>query len=46
MNFQTVSTAQKLNTSHFVGDQGLSGLGGYYQWRYASRSVVSGALDS
>jgi len=45
MNFQTVSTAEKLNTSHFVDDQGLSGLGGYTNGGTLPGPVVSGALD-
>lgn len=45
MNFQTVSTAQKLNKSHYVGDQGLSGLGGYRSGGTLPGPVVSGALD-
>ena len=29
MNVQTISTAQKLNFSHYTGDHGVKGLGGY-----------------
>lgn len=45
MNFQTVSTAQKLNFSHFVGDQGVKGLGGYTHAGKVPGAVVQGALD-
>jgi hypothetical protein len=44
MNFQTVSTAQKLNFSHFVGDGGVAGLGGYIGGGVPG-PVVAGALD-
>ena len=43
MNFQTVSTAQKLNFSHYSGDGGTKGLGGYGNG--AAGPVVAGALD-
>jgi hypothetical protein len=45
MNFQSVSTAQKLNRSHFLGDQGTKGLGGYSQAGAVPGPVVTGALD-
>ena len=45
MNFQTVSTAQKLNFSHFTGDGGVKGLGGYAVSGTVAGPVVSGALD-
>jgi hypothetical protein len=45
MNFQSVSTAQKLNRSHFPGDQGVKGLGGYTQGGAVPGPVVEGALD-
>jgi len=45
MNFQTVSTAQKLNTSHFLNDQGVKGLGGYTNAGTLPGAVMSGALD-
>ncbi len=45
MNFQAVSTAEKLNKSHFVGDQGLFGLGGYTNGGTLPGPVVNGALD-
>jgi hypothetical protein len=45
MNFQTVSTAQKLNFSHFVDDQGTQGLGGYTNGGTVPGPVVLGALD-
>lgn len=45
MNFQTVSTAQKLNLSHFNGDGGIKGLGGYAANGTAPGVVLSGALD-
>jgi len=45
MNFQSVSTAQKLNKSHFPGDLGVKGLGGYVAAGTLPGSVVSGALD-
>ena len=45
MNFQSVSTAEKLNKSHFMGDQGLSGLGGYMNGGTLPGPVVNGALD-
>jgi len=44
MNFQTVSTAQKLNFSHFVGDAGMTGLGGYVNNGAAAGVVLEGAL--
>jgi hypothetical protein len=45
MNFQTVSTAQKLNFSHFTGDGGVKGLGGYGNAGTVAGPVVTGALD-
>jgi hypothetical protein len=45
MNFQTVSTAQKLNFSHFAGDQGVKGLGGYTSGGSLPGAVLQGALD-
>jgi arylsulfatase A-like enzyme len=45
MNFQSVSTAQKLNRSHFAGDGGVKGLGGYSAGGTAAGPVVAGALD-
>ena len=45
MNFQSVSTAQKLNRSHYVGDQGLKGLGGYTQGGTVPGLVIQSALD-
>jgi len=45
MNFQSVSTAQKLNKSHFSGDAGTKGLGGYASAGTLPGSVVAGALD-
>ncbi len=45
MNFQTVSTAQKLNISHFTGDGGVKGLGGYTNAGTIAGPVVEGALD-
>lgn len=45
MNFQTVSTSQKLNLSHFNGDGGVKGLGGYTNGGTLAGPVVSGALD-
>jgi len=45
MNFQAVSTAQKLNTSHFLNDQGVKGLGGYTNAGTLPGAVMSGALD-
>lgn len=45
MNFQTVSTAQKLNFSHFTGDGGVKGLGGYTSAGTQAGVVLSGALD-
>jgi arylsulfatase A-like enzyme len=45
MNFQSVSTAQKLNRSHFIGDAGAKGLGGYTSAGTLPGTVVSGALD-
>jgi hypothetical protein len=45
MNFQTVSTAQKLNFSHFTGDGGVTGLGGYTNGGTMAGVVLSGALD-
>ena len=45
MNFQTVSTAQKLNFSHFTGDGGVKGLGGYGAGGSVAGPVLSGALD-
>lgn len=44
MNFQTVSTAQKLNTSHFQNDQGVKGLGGHTNAGSLPGAVVTGAL--
>jgi hypothetical protein len=45
MNFQSVSTAQKLNLSHFLNDQGTKGLGGYTHGGTLPGVVVQGALD-
>jgi hypothetical protein len=45
MNFQTVSTAQKLNFSHYPGDGGVKGLGGYGAGGTVAGPVVEGALD-
>ncbi len=45
MNFQSVSTAQKLNFSHYAGDGGLAGLGGYGAGGSAAGPVLAGALD-
>ena len=45
MNFQTVSTAQKLNFSHFAGDSGVKGLGGYTNGGTLAGPVLEGALD-
>lgn len=45
MNFQSVSTAQKLNFSHFAGDGGVKGLGGYTHAGTLAGPVVEGALD-
>lgn len=45
MNFQTVSTAQKLNFSHFTGDGGVKGLGGYTNDGTRAGVVMRGALD-
>ena len=45
MNFQAVSTAQKLNTSHYAGDGGVKGLGGYTNGGTVAGAVVEGALD-
>lgn len=45
MNFQAVSTAQKLNFSHYLGDGGLKGLGGYTSHGFGMGPVVAGSLD-
>jgi arylsulfatase A-like enzyme len=45
MNFQSVSTAQKLNFSHYAGDGGVKGLGGYSAGGTVLGPVVAGALD-
>jgi len=45
MNFQTVSTGEKLNFSHFPGDGGVKGLGGYGAGGTVAGPVLSGALD-
>ncbi|MBS0393758.1 MAG: alkaline phosphatase family protein [Proteobacteria bacterium] len=45
MNFQTVSTAQKLNVSHYAGDGGAKGLGGYGAGGTVAGPVLAGALD-
>ncbi len=45
MNFQSVSTAQKLNLSHFPKDGGVEGLGGYVSRGSMAGPVLSGALD-
>jgi hypothetical protein len=45
MNFQAVSTAQKLNFSHYSGDGGTRGLGGYTSGGTMAGPVVAGALD-
>jgi hypothetical protein len=45
MNFQSVSTAQKLNFSHYAGDNGVKGLGGYTTGGTVLGPVVAGALD-
>jgi hypothetical protein len=44
MNFQAVSTAQKLNTSRFRGGSG-TGLGGYSSAGQIPDQVLAGALD-
>jgi hypothetical protein len=44
MNFQAVSTAQKLNTSRFLGGSG-TGLGGYASSGQIPDQVLAGALD-
>jgi arylsulfatase A-like enzyme len=45
MNFQSVSTAQKLNFSHYAADGGIKGLGGYGAAGSIAGPVVTGALD-
>jgi hypothetical protein len=45
MNFQTVSTAQKLNLSHYPGDGGVAGVGGYTSGGTVAGPVLAGALD-
>ena len=45
MNFQSVSTAQKLNFSHYAHDGGVKGLGGYTNAGTIAGPVVAGALD-
>ena len=45
MNFQSVSTAQKLNLSHYANDGGVKGLGGYTNAGTVARPVVASALD-
>jgi hypothetical protein len=45
LNFQSVSTAQKLNFSHFSGDGGVKGLGGYAAAGTQPSVVLAGALD-
>jgi arylsulfatase A-like enzyme len=45
MNFQSVSTAEKLNFSHFNSDGGVPGLGGYTGGGTAAGPVLGGALD-
>lgn len=45
MNFQSVSTAEKLNFSHYTGDGGVKGLGGYGASGTVAGPVVTGALD-
>ena len=50
MNFQSVSTAQKLNMSHYYGVFGqpsskMSGLGGYTNAGMVPGDVLAGALD-
>ena len=45
MNFQAVSTAQKLNRSRYLGDGGVKGLGGYTSGGATPGPVVAGALD-
>ncbi len=45
MNFQSVSTAQKLNFSHFADDGGMLGLGGYMAGGTMAGPVLNGALD-
>ena len=45
MNFQTVSTAQQLNKSHYTGGGTVKGLGGYTMGGTVAGPVVEGALD-
>ena len=45
LNFQAVSTAQKLNLSHYATDGGTKGLGGYTNGGVVPGPVVAGALD-
>ena len=45
MNFQAVSTAQKLNFSHYADDGGIKGLGGYTNGGAVAGPVVNSALD-
>jgi arylsulfatase A-like enzyme len=45
LNFQSVSTAQKLNFSHYAGDGGIKGLGGYANAGTQAGPVLAGALD-
>ncbi len=45
MNFQSVSTAQKLNFSHFIGDGGIKGEGGYFADGRTASTVLGGALE-
>jgi len=45
MNFQAVSTAQKLNFSHVAGEPGVTGLGGYTHSGSLPGPVVASALE-
>ena len=45
LNFQSVSTAQKLNFSHVAGDAGATALGGYTSAGTIPGPVVASALD-
>ena len=45
MNIESVSTAQKLNFSHYANDGGVKGLGGYTSAGTVAGPVVAGALD-
>ena len=45
MNFQSVSTAQKLNFSHVAGNPGVTGLGGYTDSGSVPGPVVASALE-